>query len=121
MPPPSLNHLTPTADENPPAAAASSLEAPAAIASQNFCRCSRRHPGGRPGERISGRPVTLDPHPRARPMQHLLFEVLRRPLDSAQYISLAFTRRLAEAGISGSMGGVGTAYDNAAAESLFST
>jgi len=41
--------------------------------------------------------------------------------QGSQYISLALTRRLAEAGISGSMGGVGTAYDNAAAESLFST
>lgn len=41
--------------------------------------------------------------------------------QGSQYISLAFTRRLGEAGISGSMGGVGTAYDNAAAESLFST
>ncbi len=41
--------------------------------------------------------------------------------QGAQYISLAFTRRLAAAGICGSMGGVGTAYDNAAAESLFAT
>jgi MFS family permease len=32
-----------------------------------------------------------------------------------------FTRRLEEAGISGSMGGVGSAFDNAAAESLFAT
>jgi putative transposase len=41
--------------------------------------------------------------------------------QGSQYVSLAFTRRLAEAGICGSMGGVGTAYDNAAAESLFAT
>jgi putative transposase len=41
--------------------------------------------------------------------------------QGSQYVSLAFTRRLATAGISGSMGGVGTAYGNAAAESLFST
>lgn len=32
-----------------------------------------------------------------------------------------FTRRLQQAGIAASMGGVGTAYDNAAAESLFAT
>jgi putative transposase len=41
--------------------------------------------------------------------------------QGSQYISLAFTRRLEEAGICGSMGGVGSAYDNAAAESLFAT
>jgi putative transposase len=39
----------------------------------------------------------------------------------SQYISLAFTRRLDEAGIAASMGGVGSAYDNASAESLFAT
>ncbi|MGH2659666.1 MAG: IS3 family transposase, partial [Actinomycetota bacterium] len=41
--------------------------------------------------------------------------------QGSQYVSLAFTRRLAEAETSGSMGGVGTAFDNAAAESLFAT
>src|SRR5262249_21171222 len=118
IPPPSRNHLTPTADENPTAAAASSLEAPAAIASQNFCRCSRRHPGGRPGERIRGRPVTLEPHPRARPMQHLLFEVLQRPLDFAQYLAIRYTERLAEAGAVTSVGSRGDSYDNALAETI---
>jgi putative transposase len=41
--------------------------------------------------------------------------------QGSQYVALAFTRRLRQAGILGSMGGVGSAYDNAAAESLFST
>jgi putative transposase len=41
--------------------------------------------------------------------------------QGSQYVALAFTRRLAEAGIAASMGRVGTAYDNAAAESLFAT
>jgi putative transposase len=41
--------------------------------------------------------------------------------QGSQYVSLAFTRRLEEAGICGSMGGVGSAYDNAPAESLFAT
>ena len=41
--------------------------------------------------------------------------------QGSQYIALGFTRRMAEAGIAGSMGAVGTAYDNAAAESLFAT
>jgi len=38
-----------------------------------------------------------------------------------QYTSLAFGRRLREAGIVGSMGTVGDCYDNAAAESFFAT
>ena len=61
------------------------------------------------------------PNPVVVPYTHLQLEVLRRPLDSAQYVSLAFTRGLEEAGICGSMGGVGSAYDNAAAESVFAT
>jgi hypothetical protein len=47
--------------------------------------------------------------------------VLRRSLESGQYVALAFTRRLDEAEIAASMGAVGTAYDNAVAESLFAT
>ena len=39
----------------------------------------------------------------------------------SQYTSLAFTRRLEEAGIRGSMGTVGDALDNAMAESFFAT
>jgi putative transposase len=41
--------------------------------------------------------------------------------QGSQYVALAFTRRLEQAGIAASMGGVGTAYDNAAAESVFAT
>jgi transposase InsO family protein len=47
--------------------------------------------------------------------------VLRRPLESAQYTSLTFGRRLREANIVGSMGRVGDCLDNAAAESFFAT
>jgi putative transposase len=39
----------------------------------------------------------------------------------SQYTSLAFGRRLREAGIVGSMGTVGDCFDNAAAESFFAT
>jgi putative transposase len=44
--------------------------------------------------------------------------VLRPLVESAQYTSIAFTERLAAAGVSGSVGTVGDAYDNALAESL---
>jgi putative transposase len=41
--------------------------------------------------------------------------------QGSQYVALAFTRRMRDSGIAGSMGSVGDAYDNAAAESLFAT
>ena len=47
--------------------------------------------------------------------------MLRRLVEPAQYTSLAFGRRLREAGIAASMGSVGSCYDNAMAESFFAT
>src|SRR5207253_1193822 len=47
--------------------------------------------------------------------------VLPRPVDSAQYTSLAFGGRCREAGVRPSMGSVGDAYDNAMCESFFAT
>ena len=47
--------------------------------------------------------------------------VLRRPVETAQYTSLAFGARCKEAGVRPSMGSVGDAYDDAMCESLFST
>ena len=50
--------------------------------------------------------------------------MLRRPIESGQYTSLAFTEAIHEAGISGSIGSVGDALDNALMEStigLFKT
>ncbi len=38
-----------------------------------------------------------------------------------QYTALAFTRNCEQAGVQGSMGAVGSCYDNAIAESLFAT
>jgi putative transposase len=55
------------------------------------------------------------------PSQLLTVEVLRRPVESAQYTSLAFGRRLQQAGLVASMGTVGDALDNAVAESFFAT
>jgi hypothetical protein len=57
MPPPSRNQRDPTAGDTPAATPAASLEDPRAIAAQNHCRRSRRPTGGRPGERIAGRPA----------------------------------------------------------------
>src|SRR5438874_10424768 len=43
---------------------------------------------------------------------------LRRPLESAQYLSIKYTERLAEAGIEPSVGSIGDSYDNALAETI---
>jgi putative transposase len=47
--------------------------------------------------------------------------VLLRPVESAQYTALSFSERLREVGIQPSMGRIGTALDNAMAESFVST
>jgi transposase InsO family protein len=44
--------------------------------------------------------------------------VLRRPVELAQYLSIRYTDRLAEAGIEPSVGSTGDSYDNALAESV---
>ena len=44
--------------------------------------------------------------------------VLRRLVESAQYVSIKYTERLAEAGIEPSVGSVGDSYDNALAETI---
>ena len=42
----------------------------------------------------------------------------QRPFESAQYLSIKYTERLAEAGIEPSVGSVGDSYDNALAETI---
>ena len=49
---------------------------------------------------------------------HLHLEVLRPPLEFAQYTSVAHTERLAENAIVASVGSKGDSYDNAMAESF---
>ena len=49
-------------------------------------------------------------------MNTSILGVLRRPVESAQYTSIAFTQRLFDAGIDPSVGSVGDAYDNSMAE-----
>ena len=43
---------------------------------------------------------------------------LRRPVETAQYLSIRYTERLAEAGMEPSVGSVGDSYDNALAETI---
>lgn len=44
--------------------------------------------------------------------------MLQRPIELAQYTSIRFAERLAEAGIAGSVGSTGDSYDNAIAETI---
>jgi hypothetical protein len=47
--------------------------------------------------------------------------VLRRPVESAQFTSWAFGRRLVDAGLVPSMGSIGDCYDNSLMESFWGT
>ncbi|MDQ3379511.1 MAG: integrase core domain-containing protein [Actinomycetota bacterium] len=49
---------------------------------------------------------------------HLHHEVLRRPIESAQYTSFEYSQTLDDHGLLASIGTVGDAFDNALAESF---
>src|SRR5882757_8035885 len=119
MPPASRNQRVPTGGDTPAPIAASSLDKPAAINAQKRSRSSRRAIPGRPGDLNLSRNARSDR--RLPAIATFLPVVLRRPVDSAQYTSVAFGKRCSEAGVRPSMGSVGDAYDNAMAESFFST
>src|SRR5712672_2958654 len=119
MPPASRNQRVPTGGDTPAPIAASSLDRPAAINAQKRSRSSRRAIPGRPGDLNLSRNARSDR--RLPAIATFLPVVLRRPVDSAQYTSLAFGGRCREAGVRPSMGSVGDAYDNAKCESFFAT
>src|SRR5215217_7383187 len=99
MPPPSRNHRTPTAGDPraaPPKGDQANTSAPAP-------------------------PDQTDASVSTSPSQHLTVEALQRPLESAQYVSLAFGQAAGDAGIARSMGSKGDCWDNAVAESFFAT
>jgi transposase InsO family protein len=84
---------------------------------QNDKRSLRPATGGRPGEPRGLRPDRADRRFRLSIATSSRW-VLRRPLESAQYVSIRYTERLAEAGIEPSVGSVGDSYDNALAETI---
>ena len=43
---------------------------------------------------------------------------LRRPIESAEYVSIKYSERLKDAGVEPSVGSVGDSYDNALAETI---
>src|SRR5215218_1993381 len=120
-PPACRNHRTPTADDTPISSAASSELAPCAIAAQNWTRSCRQATVGRPGDGICPRySCTARCRSRIVAINTSIDKVLRRPVESAQYTSLAFGRRLQQAAWS-PRGTIGDALDNAVAESFFAT
>src|SRR3954470_9024351 len=112
MLPASRNQRVPTAGDTPATDTASSLDCPCAIAAQNCRRSSRCAAGGRPGDRRGTRPDRSD-------RRFCFFiatsfvRLLRRPLESAQYVSIKYTEWLTEAGVEPSVGSVGDSFDNA--------
>lgn len=89
------------------------------MASQNGRRAIRDKTGGRPGDRSVFRVDRLDRRLPVFDIVHLAcVEVLRRPIESTQYLSIRYTERLADAGIEPSVGSRGDSYDNALAESV---
>src|SRR5215210_4978867 len=120
MPPAPRNHRAPTAGDTPAPTAASSLEHPAAIAAQNRWRSSRRAAVGRPGDRNALRPDRSERRFRVF-IATSSGEVLRRPLESAQYCSIEYQAELRKHGIQISMSGKGNGYDNSMVETFFKT
>ena len=72
---------------------------------------------GRPGDGSGLRPERSDRRFRLF-IATSSIKVLRRPVESAQYVSIKYTERLADAGIEPSVGSVGDSYDNALAETI---
>lgn len=62
---------------------------------------------GAPEERISSLPVNRFIHPAACPINTSWSKLLRRPIEPAQYLSIAYIKRHAIAGIEPSVGGRG--------------
>jgi len=87
------------------------------MAVQNRRRSSRPATGGRPGDGNGARPARSERR-RWIFIATPFFRVLRPPLESAQYVSIKYTERLAEAGLEPSVGSVGDSYDNALAETI---
>jgi hypothetical protein len=93
MPPPSRNHRTPTAGDTPASTPAASLVSPRAIAAQNAADAPYATPAAAPAnasELSSHDPKLVF----SCPPQLLSLKVLRRPLESAQYVSFDYTQTL---------------------------
>jgi transposase InsO family protein len=74
---------------------------------------------GLPGEDIDApAPSVAQPNLVVVPFNTSNLEMLQRPIEFAQYVSIRYSERLAEAGIEPSVGSRGDSYDNALAETI---
>jgi putative transposase len=87
---------------------------------QNRRRCSCRATGGRPGDLSSVRNARSERRLRV-PIANPSVEVLRRPLESAQYAAEPYRQVLERHGIKQSMSRKGNCLDNAPMESFFAS
>lgn len=76
-------------------------------------------PSPTPSTTVPAKPSTGRPPPKSLKDSYTHYNnpVLHRPVEPAQYTSIAFSKELREAGITGSIGTVGDALDNALMES----
>src|SRR5215207_7794018 len=109
MSPRSRNHRVPAACDAPTAIAASSLVSPLAISRQNSRSTSRRSDGA-PGDFIADLPVNAFIQPAGLPIDTSKLEMLRRPVEFTQYLSIRYTTTLSAAGVNCSAGTVGDSY-----------
>ena len=120
MPPRSRNQRDPTGPDTPHRSRRPRLVSPSAIFTQN-ARSTSRRTGGRPGDRIAGRPVNVTIQPGCRPIATSTLEVLRPPRESAQYTSTEFRDLLAEHKMTQPLSRPRQCWDNAVAESFFAS
>ena len=88
---------------------------------RKWVRQAQRDAGHRPHSTADrGRLSVGERHPKPSTncYSHASEDVLRRPLEPGQYLSMRYTDRLVDAGIAPSVGSQGDAYDNALAESV---
>ena len=112
------NQREPTTGDSPTASAAFSLVIPVAFCTQNSLSISRRCEGA-PGECSASLPVNCFIHPAGLPINTSWLEVLRRPVESAQFTSEEFTGMLEANNIAISMDGKGRWMDNVFIERLW--
>jgi transposase InsO family protein len=89
-----------------------------AISRQNNRSTSRRNDGF-PGDFIGALPVNSIIHPAGLPINTSTINVLRRPVEPAQFASWVFSQKVTEAGLAPSVGAVGAPFDNAMVEAFW--
>lgn len=110
-----------TVGEGPPRRAAQGRDRPGACGQLRGLRGAEGvgppQPGGPSGDLNFGR-IARSAACCRRTIKHLQIKVLRRPVESGQYLSIRYTERLAANDIAASAGSRGDSYDNALAETI---